>query len=144
MRPRTKFLLLATPLALILLSPIVLFGLWMLVAGANNGGSPQLAAEWREELEQFDTPEQATSANPDTDHIRFQNGDWFIGLCRDSHGLWRRGGGTMVTRDSNGRTRAFFGHVCGAGFLQTFQSCEDLEAFDRWIDESRFTEHMLP
>lgn len=122
----------------------MLLGLWLLVAGANDGGSPQLAAEWRQELQKYDTPAQATAANPEIHHIKFKNGDWFIGLCRNSHGLYRRGGGTMVTRDSNGRTRAFFGHVCGAGFLQTFQTYEDLVAFEHWIDESKFTEHMLP
>ncbi len=39
------------------------------------------------------------------------NGDWLAMAYASSHG-WR-GGGTVVTRDSTGRIRVFFGHVCG-------------------------------
>jgi hypothetical protein len=42
-------------------------------------------------------------------------GDWLAMAYASSHhgGL---GGGTVVTRDSTGRIRAFFGHVCGRPF----------------------------
>ena len=42
------------------------------------------------------------------------NGDWLAMAYASSHG--HKGGGTVVTRDSTGRIRAFFGHVCGRPF----------------------------
>jgi hypothetical protein len=42
----------------------------------------------------------------------FTNGHWMVLRCANSHGNpW---GGTVVTRDSTGKTRVFFGHVCGS------------------------------
>jgi len=43
--------------------------------------------------------------------IDLPNGDWLAMAYASSHG-WK-GGGTVVTRDSTGRIRSFFGHVCG-------------------------------
>jgi hypothetical protein len=42
----------------------------------------------------------------------FPDGDWLAMAYRSSHNTW--GGGTVVTRDSAGRIRVFFGHVCGS------------------------------
>jgi hypothetical protein len=39
------------------------------------------------------------------------NGDWLAIAYASSHNTW--GGGTIATRDSTGRIRVFFGHVCG-------------------------------
>ena len=108
MRTRTRFILIATPIALTLLAPVAFFGFWILVAGGSDAGSPELAAEWRDELKQYSTPEAATAGNPEIAHITFSNGDWIIGRCQDSHGMWRRGGGTVATKDSQGKTRVFF------------------------------------
>lgn len=44
----------------------------------------------------------------------FQDGDWMAIAYANSHGA--RGGGTVVTKDSNGTIRIFFGHVCGQPF----------------------------
>ena len=44
-----------------------------------------------------------------------ENDQWIIGICDDSHSSpW---GGTIVIHDSEGKTRCFFGHVCGNNFL---------------------------
>jgi len=44
----------------------------------------------------------------------FPNGDWLAIAYANSHGA--RGCGTVVTRDSKGAIRIFFGHVCGQPF----------------------------
>jgi hypothetical protein len=44
---------------------------------------------------------------------RFSDGKWIACAYRDSHGGWGIGGGTIVSRDSEGIVRVFFGHVCG-------------------------------
>ena len=44
----------------------------------------------------------------------FPDGDWMAIAYASSHGS--RGGGTVVTKDSNGTIRIFFGHVCGHPF----------------------------
>jgi len=41
----------------------------------------------------------------------FPGGQWLAAAYASSHGHW--GGGTVVTRDSTGCIRVFFGHVCG-------------------------------
>lgn len=48
--------------------------------------------------------------------LTFTNGNWIVLRCANSHeNPW---GGTLVTRDSTGKTRVFFGHVCGAETLR--------------------------
>lgn len=43
----------------------------------------------------------------------FSDGKWIACAYRDSHGGRGLGGGTVVSRDSDGVVRVFFGHVCG-------------------------------
>jgi hypothetical protein len=50
--------------------------------------------------------------NPDWFAVRCVNGEWVFGHGINSHGL-HPGHGTLVLRDSRGRVRIFFGHVCG-------------------------------
>jgi len=45
---------------------------------------------------------------------KFPDGDWMAIAYANSHGA--RGGGTVVTKDSNEAIRIFFGHVCGHPF----------------------------
>lgn len=48
--------------------------------------------------------------------LTFSNKDWLVMRCANSHGKpW---GGTLVTRDNTGKTRVFFGHVCGSATLR--------------------------
>jgi hypothetical protein len=50
---------------------------------------------------------------PDALIVSFPDGKWIACAYRDSHYGWGRGGGTVVSRDSDGVVRVFFGHVCG-------------------------------
>lgn len=145
MKKRTKIILIATPIALIFLTPVAFFAFWILAAGGSDAGSPKLAAEWRDDLAKYPTPDAAIDADTTIEHVRFPNGDWLIGRAQDSHGMWRRGGGTVVIKDSNGDTRVFFGHVCGGGFISWgFGEHPDLISFYNRVSENEFTEYNLP
>src|SRR5262245_2482643 len=96
----------------LLILPCGCYGLWVAVSVSNNSGSPELAADWRAALLAAAGPDEAAAADPDVVVLRFPNGEWVFGKSRNSHGIWRRGGGTLVVRDSRGRVRAFFGHMC--------------------------------
>ena len=145
MKKRTKIILIATPIALTLLAPVAFFGFWILAAGGSDAGSPELAAEWRAELAGYTTPEDAIAADPEIEHVTFSNGDWLIGRAQNSHGMWRRGGGTVVIKDSNGGSRVYFGHVCGGGFLSWgFGEHGDLDSFYARVTENGFAEYTLP
>jgi hypothetical protein len=61
-----------------------------------------------------------------------------FGKSQDSHGVWRRGGGTLVVRDSRGRVRAFFGHMCGPRYMEWAFGTQNLSLnafYDRVIHE---------
>lgn len=119
------------------------FGFYWAASAGSSRGSPELAAEWRDHLAQFDSPEAATAADPDIIVYRFANGEWVFGRAANSHGIWHRGGGTIVVKDSSGQIRAFFGHVCGSGILGPGVS--DLEQSpESWYErmtETSFQEH---
>ena len=139
MRTRTRILLIATPIVLVLLAAVAFS---IVAAGVSDQGSPELAAEWRDELAAFETPQDATLKDSTIEHVKFDNGDWLIGRAQDSHGMWRRGGGTVVVKDSNGETHAFFGHVCGGGFISWgFGEHADLQSFYARVTENRFHEY---
>ena len=108
--------------------PCGFFGLWFAASAGTDRGSPTLAAEWRDHLARFDGPDDAVAADPEIAAMRFSNGEWALVKAQDSHGIWRRGGGTVVVRDSGGRTRVFFGHVCGAG--RDYFGCLNLKSLD--------------
>src|SRR5262249_31972751 len=93
--------------------PIV-FGLFVLGMGS---GSPRTARQWKETFEDIPDPETARARYPQVAVKRYENGEWIFGIGKDSHGSPFRGG-TIVVKDSHGRIRAFFGHVCGDGMLQ--------------------------
>jgi len=112
MMSRRLVLLLALPLWFCAVG----FTLIGLLTASNNDGSPELAREWQLRLESFADLNDAQRKDANVQGKRFPNGDWIFGLCRDSHGLLHRGGGTIVVRDSRGAVRAFFGHVCGPRF----------------------------
>src|SRR5690349_12928592 len=89
------------------------FGFFWAAAAGSDSGSPELAEEWRATLSSVRDPSEAAARIPDTQIVRFPDGEWVIGLSANSHGVWVRGGGTVVVKDSRGQVRAFFGHVCG-------------------------------
>ena len=129
----------------LLLPPCGFLGLMVAVQGGSDRGSPALAAEWRDRLAQYPDPDAARSADPEVLVVRCRNGEWAFGCSKDSHGVWRRGGGTLVVRDSTGRTRAFFGHVCGGEDLGArWTEPPTLAVYYGWLAEMRFVEHPLP
>ncbi len=74
-------------------------------------GSPEYARQWGRVLRGIPDPESAKASVSEISVKRFENGEWIIGISYDSHAS--PAGGTIVLRDSTGRVRAFFGHVCG-------------------------------
>lgn len=96
-----------------LVTPIVLvFGFWFASSVGSDRGSAELASEWHTLLSKFADPDTASAGNERIWVIRCDNGEWMFGLAQGSHGIWKRGGGTVVTKDSNGDIRSFRGHVC--------------------------------
>jgi hypothetical protein len=114
------------------------------VSAGSSLGSPELAAEWRDHLAQYPDPDTASAADPEVIVLRFRNGEWVFGRSQNSHGVWYRGGGTVVVRDSSGQTRAFFGHVCGGGQLGIGSpDLPSLAEFYKQMAEAGFAEHPL-
>ena len=147
MKRRRPLLRLAIVLGAVLLIPGVCLAVLRVVFAVNDRGSPELAAEWKAELSQYRTPEEAQAKSRDIIVLRFGDdaGGWVFGRCQDSHGAWRRGGGTVVVKDSKGQVRAFFGHVCGAGNLGAAWEQWSLEDFyKKTLGEGRFVEHHFP
>ena len=145
-RKRTVLWVLIGCAGLLLLLPCGLFGFWFAVEVGSSSGSPELAAEWWAAFLAALGPDEAAAADPDVVVLRFPNGEWAFGKSQDSHGIWRRGGGTLVVRDSRGRVRAFFGHVCGPRYMEWGLGREhpSLDAFYSRVAEGRTVEHALP
>jgi hypothetical protein len=75
-------------------------------------GSTWLANRWVNRFQNLTTVQDA-SAKYNVVHHEFADGSWIFGVAVGSHGNpW---GGTVVTKDSTGQTRVFFGHVCVSG-----------------------------
>ncbi len=111
------------------------FWLYLLI-GVNDAGSASLAEEWKLVLEPLGNVEDATQKEPLVQGKRFADGDWVFGLCRDSHGRFKQGGGTLVVKDSRGKVRAFFGHVCGWLALETMlREQKSLDEFYKYLLE---------
>ena len=118
MNRRTKMLTIAVLIILVLGVPVSILALWVATTFGSNAGSPELAKEWRHQLKQYKSLAEAKAADPTLEAITLANGEWLFGHAQDSHGIWRRGGGTMVMKDSNHETHAFLGaHVCGPNYI---------------------------
>jgi len=90
-------------------------------------GSPDFAEKWRARLQPLADPDAARALYPEVEVLRFAGGEWVIGVSDDSHAsAW---GGTVVVKDSTGRVRVFFGHVCGPRFLERVSGATSLAAF---------------
>lgn len=126
-----------------ILLPVGLAIFWYAVSAGSSAGSPELAREWKTDLERYGNPDEAKRADRDIIVLRCENGDWVFGRSVDSHGTWHRGGGTVVVRDSAGRTRAFFGHVCGGGHFGFGPAIDvtNLENFYTQLKQAGFREH---
>src|SRR5215218_10203954 len=108
MAKRRRVLLLVLGLTGIAAIPCGLFGVFWVASAGSDRGSPSLAAEWKADLLAAAGPDDAAARDPEVVVLRFADGGWAFGKAQDSHGVWRRGGGTLVVRDSRGRVRAFF------------------------------------
>ena len=76
-------------------------------------GVPSVARRLKAEMEPIPDPETAVQLHPDWGAKRFKNGEWVFGRGINSHWI-SSGQGTLVLKDSRGRVRIFFGHVCGS------------------------------
>lgn len=127
--------------------PCAFFGFWAAAAGGSDKGSPELAQEWKVELARYQTPQEAKAKNPNIIVVEFANGEWVFGRSQSSHGMWKRGGGTTVVKDSKGQIRAFFGHVCGDGQLGANWGKPDLAGYYKEtlaVAGANFTEYQYP
>jgi hypothetical protein len=98
-----------------------------LILGMGQG-SPRYAQKWRQAFLSLPDPETAENRYPEIAVKRYRNEEWVFGVCEDSHSShW---GGTVIVKDSTGRVRAFFGHVCGQRFLaHALEQSESLQDF---------------
>ena len=78
-------------------------------------GSESYAKEWSEKLNEFDDPNILKEQYPNLKFKEYDDGNWIIGICKDSHSSMF--GGTIVLRDSTGTVKSYFGHVCGNHYL---------------------------
>jgi hypothetical protein len=76
-------------------------------------GVPSVARQLKAEIEPIPDPDTALQLHPEWAVLRFPNGEWVFGYGINSHAVFRHGRGTQVLKDSRGRVRIFFGHVCG-------------------------------
>lgn len=75
-------------------------------------GLPSAGRHLKAEMEVIPDPETAIQLHPDWRVVRFSSSEWVFGYGIDSHGF-SVGRGTLVVKDSRGKVRIFFGHVCG-------------------------------
>jgi hypothetical protein len=100
-------------------------------------GSSAYVARWRSAFEPLADPESAQARYAEVVARRFDGGDWVFGVCRDSHS--HRDGGSVVVKDSTGKVRAFFGHVCGDQWLaHALRDFKTLDEFYRFMEEGNF------
>jgi len=88
---------------------IVFVVLAFAIPAINGDGSRWLARRWIKRFADVDSPSEALEKYR-VGHREFADGSWIVATALASHG--NPFGGTVVTKDSTGRTRVFFGHVC--------------------------------
>jgi hypothetical protein len=74
-------------------------------------GSRSYAKRWHTRLQQVSPLAAGTEEHPQVRSLSLTNGQWLVWVDQNSHS--NPFGGTVVTHDSDGDTRVFFGHVCG-------------------------------
>lgn len=97
---------------------VCLIAIWILFSSffSMGTGSEYYAKKWSKKFQTLHSVAEAKAKYPNVATLEFPNGEWIFWICANSHGNpW---GGTIVTRDSRGITKAFFGHVCGFAVLR--------------------------
>jgi hypothetical protein len=95
---------------------------------SNNAGSVEEAVKLKNIIEPITIPESGVGCDPDYAYHRFDNGEWVMGIGRNSHGS--SVGGTVVLKDSRGQVRFFVGHVCGpSGHMTLVDFTANLDEF---------------
>jgi hypothetical protein len=84
-------------------------------------------------MESIDDPDTALQLHPDWVAFRFKDSEWVFGHGIDSHGF-RSGSGTLVVKDSRGRVRIFFGHVCGTNGPMWFEDYAHKMTLDEFYE----------
>jgi hypothetical protein len=108
-------------------------------------GSTEHAAKWKGIFENLSDPEVVKTRYPFAATKRYADGIWIFGVSEDSHA--GRDGGTIIVKDSSGKVRAFFGHVCGPDMLQAMMSQSgSLAEFFYILSQSqfKFVEYVFP
>ncbi len=138
-RRRTVLWIVAMGTVLIIGFPILFVGLYFVSTGGT--GSADEAIRLKKIIERIPDPESGEGCDSEYAAKRFPNGEWVLGIGRDSHSMMSkyRGGGTVVVKDSRGRVRCFFGHVCGCG-MQTFDARSLDEFYKKLIVSGGFKE----
>jgi hypothetical protein len=129
----------------LLVTPLVGF---VVVGMQTTGGmgDMQTAVKLRPAVEILPAPNQPfMDRKANVVGLYFPTGEWVVGVAKDSHAWFSTytGGGTAVLKDSRGRVRCFFGHVCGDGNLALANGAKSLDEFDAMI-VNYFTEQPWP
>lgn len=142
-----NWIMLGVFVALLLLIGTPIGYVWFGMSNSGGSGSMTEAVKLRPVVEAMPEPtERFCDRKAETVGIRFPNGEWVVGVAKDSHGLYSEwyGGGTVVLKDSRGRVRCFFGHVCGVGHVMFGGEPASLDEFDAALAETKFAEQPWP
>lgn len=133
-------------MALLITTPFALVIVYFSTTGGE--GSQAIAQQLKSKLESIPSPEAGEGSDREYFWHRFPDGEWIMGISRDSHGFFSkyRGGGTVVIKDSHGTTRCFLGHCCGTMFPKAFaQSAKGFDHFWKLMrDDTDMIETPLP
>jgi hypothetical protein len=114
------------------------------IPSINGDGSEWIARRW---VKRFADVHSVSDALERYQVARreFPDGSWIVGIAVGSHG--NPFGGTIVTKDSTGLTRVFFGHVSTpatlAHTIHKSQSASLKEAFSNLTAHGRLNEQEL-
>ena len=138
MKPKRKKFIIGSTVGCVIfacLAPVGLFGFYIAASLGSDAGSPVLATEWAKELEAFDNGQNRDS-HESSFVLEGKDGSWLVGRARGSHGIWKRGGGTIVVRDNKEVTRYFSGHVCSEGLKDTvYEGMREYPSVGEFLDE---------
>ena len=148
LRKRWRGCLVAALAVLFLVATPVLVFVWGMKTTGGTGSMAE-AQKLRPRVAAIPGPDSLPAGDRDYRALRFPNGEWVVGVATDSHALFAEytGGGTVVTKDSRGRVRCFFGHVCGKGAALSPEApsarAKSLDEFDAEVAKS-FAEQPWP
>lgn len=109
---RRKILSIITLIFVLLIAVFILFPPFL----PMGTGSERYAEKWTNRFSALNSIADAKAKYSNIAVQEFSDGEWIFWVCANSHGNpW---GGTIVTCDSRGTTKSFFGHVCGFANLK--------------------------